>query len=162
MYCSEWWDMALQSWSNLIDSSQIGEVILQASLLVPSFIWLDADCKAKLISCKLMQRRANAVEQRPLEFKWKKPCLGRMTSCFGSKAISRTTDIWLGATWMVVAELMQLGQLSRVTNRYEKMKTHKDWQVNKHTGTTIWMSSCPRLTYIWLDSSECVVSTPYK
>jgi hypothetical protein len=32
---------------------------------------------------------------------------------------------------------MQLGQLSRVTNRYEKMKTHKDWQVNKHTGTRI-------------------------
>jgi hypothetical protein len=55
--------MALQSWSNLIDSSQIGEVILQASVLVPLFIWLDADCKAKLISCKLIQRRVNAVEK---------------------------------------------------------------------------------------------------
>jgi alanine dehydrogenase len=65
---------------------------------MPLFIWLDADCQAKLISSKLMQRRAKAVEKETSGLQVKvQPCLGRMTSCFGSNAISRTTDIWFGA-----------------------------------------------------------------
>jgi hypothetical protein len=89
--------MALQSWSKLIDSSQISKVILHATVLVPLFIWLDADCQANLISCKLMQRRAKAVEKETSGIQVKVQLrLGRMTSCFGSNVISRTTDIWFG------------------------------------------------------------------
>jgi hypothetical protein len=97
MYCSDGRDMALQKWSNLIDSSQIGEVILHATVLVHLFMWLDADCQAELIPCKLIQRRSKAVEKETSGIQVKvQPCMGRMTSCFGSNAISRTTDIWFG------------------------------------------------------------------
>jgi hypothetical protein len=61
-------------------------------------IWLGADCQAKLISCKLMQRRAKTVEKETSGIQMKvQPYLGKMTSCFVGNIISRTTDIWFGA-----------------------------------------------------------------